>query len=138
MVGGARSARTPSRAGVTAVAGVCLVLASLAGCAEGVSPPPPGDDSNETGGTGGTQGMAAVTLSVRVASLVDGSPVDPLNLVAGQAVALVVTSKPAVARTVRFALVGDALDASLSTIDVETKSLTGSGQVILTAPTEPK
>lgn len=136
MVGGVRPVLTASRRHALARGALCLLGLGLAACAEDAPTPPPPSEGNGTGGTGTT--MPGVTLSVRVMALDDGAAVDPLNLAAGQAVALVVTSKPAVARTVRFALLGDALDASLSATDVETKSLSGSGQVVLTAPSEPK
>lgn len=138
MLGGARPFRSPSLKRATGHGALCVLVLGLAACAEDAPKRTPPGDGNETGGTGATPGMPGVTLSVRVMALEDGGAVDPLNLAASQAVALVVTSKPAVARTVRFALLGDALDASLSATDVETKSLSGSGQVVLTAPSEPK
>jgi len=119
-------------------AAVSVLLLGLSTCSTHGSPPSLEGDGSEGGGTGDPPHMADVTLSVRVMALDNSGPVDPLKLSAGQSVALVVSSKPAVAHNVRFALLGDALDAALSATDVPTNSLSGSGQVVLTAPTEPK
>jgi hypothetical protein len=54
-----------------------------------------------------------------------------------QVVELIATATPAVERSLRFALLGDSLDASLDQSEVVTDSATGSAAVLLSAPSMP-
>lgn len=78
-----------------------------------------------------------MTLSVRAVSLDDGATVDATNLAPLETVKLVATTKPAIERPLRFALVDDALDAVLSETNVSTSPLDGVGETLLTAPSGP-
>jgi len=74
---------------------------------------------------------------MRAVSLEDGRPVDAEQLAPLETVKLVATAKPSGERTLRFALVDDALDAVLSETNVSTSPLDGVAETILTAPSGP-
>lgn len=102
-----------------------------------------GDDTGAgaSGGTGhgGMAGAAGFTftLGLDIKSAVDDHTLDPVDLTPGEAANLVVTSSPPAMHTVRFALLGDPLDAVLGTTDADTDPDTGMTTVGLTTPSTP-
>ncbi len=129
-----RRPREPGPAGLAwlaALAALCLAACSGSGSA------PSGDNGGTGGSAGSGGGPTTVTLSVRAVSEQDGQTVDATKLDPKGSVTLIATARPSAARTLRFALLGDALDASLDATDVDTESLSGTAQVGLTAPSAP-
>jgi len=117
--------------------GAALAACTALGCT-GSAAPPPAPHGHDAGGEGGTADQPDVTITLRAVSLEDGQSVDPLKLAPNQSVGLVATAKPAAARDLRFALVGDPFDAVLRSTKATTSGLTGIAQNTLTAPSVPK
>jgi hypothetical protein len=94
-----------------------------------------GDDGDDDA-TGGSAGGASVTLSVSALSI-SGYPLDATLLAPSQPVTIAATPAPVQSPSVRFALVGEALDASLDAAEADVDENTGTAIVHLTAPSTP-
>lgn len=126
--------------GVFGVGAALAASAALACTTGGPAPQPQGSTGGDAGGEGGTGDANKVTISLKAVSIGNGPSVDvdPLKLAPSQTVGLVATTKPAAARDLRFALVGDPFDAFLGHSVAPTVALTGIAQNTLTAPSAPK
>lgn len=103
------------------IAALSAVLA-CAGCSQGES-----DERGNAGGTGGTAGQPGGPVSLSY------DPPGTLALIPGEVRKLEVVAKPAGVHLVRFALLGDAKDASLDKSEAETHA-DGRVDLVVTAP----
>jgi len=133
--------------GSTSAALVCCTLfgatlaLGLGACAAGGAADPGADGGTGGGGTsaagmGGAAGLSFM-LGLSVVSPIDQAPIDPLHLKPGDVASLAVTTLPAAAHTVRFALLGNPLDAVLSDTSLVTDADSGTAVLTLTAPSTP-
>lgn len=113
-----------SRTAVSAALALLLCAAAI-GCASHES------DQAGSGGSGGSGGSAGAPAGP--SSLALSSPT--LTMVPGEVRSLSVTASPPGVYRVRFALLGDARDASLDISELDTDE-SGAASVALTAPTE--